>query len=58
MILKEYGKYRLICDNCDEIIETYDSWDEAVEGKKEQQVKSSKIDGKWIDVCYECQEEI
>lgn len=57
MILKEHGKFQLVCDNCDAVIEIYDSWDKAVDGKKEQQVKSSKIDGEWIDVCYECQEE-
>lgn len=57
MIQKNYGKHHLICDNCDELIEIYDSWDKAVDGKKEQWVKSSKIDGEWIDVCYECQED-
>lgn len=55
MIQKQYGNYYLICDNCGTILSVEHSFDKAVDAKKDKGVKSRKIDGRWIDVCVDCQ---
>ena len=55
MIDKYYGKYRLICDICEEQADKeFDSFDDAVKYKRENGWHTSKEDGAWIDVCPEC----
>ena len=55
MIERDYNLYVLVCDVCGEQ-EVYDSFDEAVEAKK-QGWKSKAEKGQWIDICPECQEQ-
>ncbi len=55
MISKEYGAYTLACDICGEE-ETFDSFDEVIQYKKDNGWKSQKYKGEWEDVCPECQE--
>jgi len=57
MISKEYKKYTLICDICNGgTDEEFDTFQDAVDGRKEIGWKVRKIDGEWQDVCPECQE--
>ncbi len=55
MIDKKYGQYAIVCDvgNCGESLEGFDTFQDAVEGKKEHGWKSRKVDGQWQDVCPE-----
>ena len=47
--------YTVICDKCGAIIdEEYDSFQEAVQGKKDNNWKSINIDGEWEDRCPDC----
>jgi len=56
MINKEYGKYVLTCDVCEERAEeTFNSFVEAVDYRRASgwKVKKEK-DGTWVDTCTEC----
>lgn len=53
MINKEYGKTILSCDICEEQFK-FDSFDEAVDYKKDNNWKSKKIKNEWIDMCPSC----
>ena len=55
-IQKEYGYEILTCDICIEPVEhAFDTWDEAIDYKKEHGWKAKKDDNEWIDVCPDCQ---
>ena len=56
LIDKIYGKFRLMCDSCGETLEeTFDTWDEAVSAKKDNDWDSLKNrDGSWHDLCSDC----
>lgn len=57
MIEKEYGHYIVACDVCtNEMGATFDTWQDAVDGMKKEGYQSMHIDGRWIEVCPECQE--
>ena len=53
MITKEYGVYKLICDDCLQIVEL-DSWNESLKYAKDNGWKTEKIDGEWVHLCTEC----
>jgi hypothetical protein len=55
MITKEYGKYILICDICEEKAdETFDSFDGAVDYRSDNWARV-KLNGVMADVCPDCQ---
>jgi hypothetical protein len=57
MITQEYGVFSVVCDICDdEIPEKFDYFNDAVEGKKEYDWVSRKIEGEWKDLCPKCRE--
>ena len=58
MIDKQFNSYVLICDICYDEQEYFDSFDEAVEGKKELGWKSKKTINGWHDICPKCIEEV
>lgn len=54
-IQNNHGMCIPTCDICgEELPGTYDFYD-AVESKKDAGWKSKKTDGKWEDICTECQ---
>lgn len=56
MIDKQHGRYVIICDICcNEADERFDTFTEAVDGKKKLRFRSKMEGGGWIDVCPECQ---
>ncbi len=56
MITKEYGKYRLKCDNCEEELEEdFETFQDAVDAKAENGYKSVKKNNEFKDICAECQ---
>lgn len=58
MIVKEYGRYKPVCDICGEAAdEDFDEFMDAVDYKKQNGWKSQRYEGVWMDVCPECQEE-
>jgi len=56
LIIKEYGKFTLICDICDKQVGGFDTWQEAVDYKKTADWMSKKVDGEYQDICG-CREE-
>jgi hypothetical protein len=57
MIQARYGKFVLVCDNCeDEGEKEYLSFQEAVEGKKEEGWKSKKYSDGFKDLCNDCKD--
>ena len=55
MIDKQYGMFTIVCDICGCESEDFDTFQDAVDAKKRLGVKSQRQDGKWEDVCPECQ---
>lgn len=55
MIIKEYGKYIVYCDGCDETLIEGVSWKEAIEAVKQNDWKAEKVDGEWEHYCPQCQ---
>jgi len=57
MINKEYGQFTYICDNCGAgTDEKFNTWQDAVDGKKDIGWKSEKTSTGWLDLCPDCQE--
>lgn len=55
MIEKQHYKYILICDVCGEDSEEcFDTFQDAVDGRKEIGWKSEKNNNEWKDVCPNC----
>lgn len=53
-----YGKYHLICGICGEASrQSFGSFGEAVDSKREIGWTSQKRGGEWQDVCPECQDQ-
>ena len=48
-------KYVLVCDECGREVKYFNTFDEAVEYKRENGWKSKKDDGEWITICPDCQ---
>ena len=55
-IEKEYGKFVPVCDRCGNELMPEDTWQDAVDAKKDAGWRSVKDKGEWVDVCPECQE--
>lgn len=56
MIDKEHGEFFLVCDVCEETRgQSCDTWQDAVDSKKEQHWISRNVDGEWQDICPDCQ---
>ena len=61
MIDKQYGEYILVCDICGHEVKGLDSFDEAVDYKKDdgwisRRSKSLNSRGEWLDTCKYCLE--
>lgn len=55
MSIERYGnKYELQCDFCSNSIDDFLDFQEAVDYKKANNWKSSKINGEWFDKCPHC----
>lgn len=55
MISKEYGKYTLICDICGATTEEeYETFQDAVDAKRDIGWKRMRTSGEWADVCPCC----
>jgi hypothetical protein len=56
MIDKHFGEYVLVCDICEEEAgERWETFQDAVEGKKKLGWKSQNAGNGWEDVCPSCQ---
>lgn len=55
LILENQIGYELICDICGEDFD-FETFDDAVNYKRENGWKSEKYKGEWQDICPECQE--
>lgn len=57
MIEKEYGHFIIACDVCtNEADAAFDTWQDAVDCRESEGYQALLIDGRWVDVCPECQE--
>lgn len=56
MIIQEYGKHKLVCENCEDTLE-FDNFEDAVEHKKRHGWKSFLYEGVWEDYCPDCLED-
>ena len=57
MITKEYGVYKIVCDICETTsCADYETFDEAVEGKKDNGYQSKKYSDGWKDICSDCRD--
>ena len=57
MITKEYGVYKIVCDICEATsCADYETFDEAVEGKKDNGYQSKKYSDGWKDICSDCRD--
>ena len=55
MIDKIHGKFRLICEECGDMsLVEFDTFPDAVDGKKTLGWRSRKIMGAWKDICPDC----
>ncbi len=55
MIDNQFGNHVLICDFCEEESEEYwDTFQDAVDGKKEVGWSSQRTSKGWKDICPEC----
>ena len=56
MINNIYGHYHLACDICEQEARiNFGEFDSAVRFKKDEGWKSQRRNGRWEDVCPECQ---
>ena len=56
MIEREWDGFTLTCDICGHEIKPFDSFQEAVQYKKDEGWRSQKRDGEWEDICPDCQD--
>ena len=49
------GRYVLVCDECGHEVKYFDTFQEAVDYKKENSWRSKKDGDEWLDVCPDCQ---
>lgn len=57
MIDKHFGDYIVICDICnEELEECFDTFQDAIDGKKKAGWKSEQRSKGWLDICVECQD--
>ena len=55
MIEQRGDRFVLICTECGYEVKYFDSFDEAVDYKKENGWKSKKVEGEWVTLCPNCQ---
>jgi len=55
MIEKNTYGFKLICDICGNEVDGFDTFQEAVEYKKDEGWRSQKVSDGWEDICPECQ---
>lgn len=53
MINKEYGKFKLVCDNCDKE-EAFDTFTDAIDYAREEGWKTVKVTSDFEHYCDEC----
>lgn len=51
------GRFVLTCDCCEHEVKYFDTFQEAVDYKKENGWQSVKDGSEWRDVCPDCQQE-
>jgi hypothetical protein len=55
MIERNDDEYELICDHCEDFVDGFDEFNDAVRYKKEYSWKSVKgAHGEWYELCPEC----
>jgi hypothetical protein len=55
MIERSGWQYELICDHCEDSVDGFEEFDDAVKYKKENDWKSVKSSrGTWYELCPEC----
>ena len=59
MAIEQRGEWRyvLVCDECGREVKYFNTFDEAVEYKRDNGWKSKKDDGEWVTLCPNCQQE-
>lgn len=57
MSIEQRGEWRyvLVCDECGREVKYFNTFDEAVEYKRDNRWKSRKEDGEWVTLCPDCQ---
>ena len=57
MAIEQRGEWRyvLVCDECGREVKYFNTFDEAVEYKRDYGWKSRKEDGEWVTLCPDCQ---
>lgn len=58
MAIEQHGewKYSLVCDECGHEVKYFNTFEEAVDYKRENGWKSKKEDGEWATRCPDCQQ--
>ena len=56
MIIKEHGEQVVICDNCEEELGKYGTFEEAIEAISESHWKTICFNGTFYNYCTECAE--
>lgn len=54
---KEYGKFIVICDLCDESMPAADNWNDALSEAKAEGWQSKCVAGTWENYCPLCKED-
>ena len=55
MIERNGGEFELICDHCEDSVDGFDEFDDAVQYKKNNGWKNIKSDsGQWFELCPVC----
>lgn len=57
MITRDNNGYKLVCDSCGYEVTGFDTFQEAVDYKKENDWKSKKCEDEWEDNCTNCRED-
>ncbi len=57
-IEKEYGKYIVVCDSCNECLSPEDTHNAARHAAKEAGWSTSIVVGEWINLCPTCKEDL
>lgn len=57
MVGKQYGEYFIACDYCGATDGPFDTFQDAVDAKKDLGFTSKKEDEEWVDVCERCAKE-
>lgn len=55
MIIKGYGVYKLICDDCFNQVEK-DSFEDCIEHMKKVGWTTEREDGEWYNYCQACED--